>query len=393
VGLTRTALAYIFYTFLALSGIVVQTPFFENRTEVLVLAVSLTLSSSTVVREFLHRHILLETAFGRAIVEIMAMQDLVIAPIAALPSLLDHFLTEWQGEELDQILFFQTSFLYALFLMACLGLAKYIWPTLMGAMLKLKPQGHHRNRSFNVGYTEELSVPPPELFTLAVVSYCLAISLLFEHLQMSLEVGAIAAGLLMSYTPYATQAESTLEPLTSLFGGIYLASLGMIINPLYLLGHFWQILAWCLVVIAVKFTTGFVAMRRLGFTSIASYTAGFSLGQVSEVSLFFMAKSQHLGLVSRHTYLMAVATTVILMGLSPFTSHAMRHVTDKDLEFTISGHQTPLFSRHNSKRTVFWANPPAGKTDSEVVRADTWSDDENPEEHRRRRRINSMSSI
>jgi len=357
-GVRSAAFGYLCYTFLCFAGLIVQTPFFESRIEIVVLAVSLTLSSSTVIREFLHQHVLLETSFGRVIVEILAFQDLVIAPIAALPSLLDHFLAQWAFNAVN----FQTTVLVAVIsLIFVLGMIaffsiKIILPALV-QLLNLS-KSHPR---VEFGGHHKIITPAPELFTLLVVSFCLALSLLSEHLQMSYEVGAISAGLLMSYTPYAKQAESTLEPLTSLFGGIYLASLGMIINPMYLLAHFWEVLSWCLVVIAVKFMTGFVVLRRLGFSSVASYTAGFALGQVSEVSLFFTGKAQHMGLISRHTYLMTVATTVLLLAASPFASHAMTHVTDKDLDFTPG--EGKMFTRQAST-SLFWMHADIIKTQS-----------------------------
>lgn len=46
-----------------------------------------------------------------------------------------------------------------------------------------------------------------------------------------LQAGALFAGLLMVDSPYAKKAHACMQPLTSLFGGMYLGSLGMIVNP------------------------------------------------------------------------------------------------------------------------------------------------------------------
>lgn len=45
------------------------------------------------------------------------------------------------------------------------------------------------------------------------------------------QAGALFAGLLMVGTPFAKKAQVSMQPLRSLFGCIYLGSLGMIINP------------------------------------------------------------------------------------------------------------------------------------------------------------------
>lgn len=48
--------------------------------------------------------------------------------------------------------------------------------------------------------------------------------------------------------------------------------------------------------------------------------------QVSEISLFFVARAQHLQLIQRHHYLVAVATTIILMVASPLVIKALQTI-------------------------------------------------------------------
>ena len=48
--------------------------------------------------------------------------------------------------------------------------------------------------------------------------------------------------------------------------------------------------------------------------------------QVSEISLFFVARAQHLKLIRRHHYLMAVATTIILMVASPLVIKGLQAI-------------------------------------------------------------------
>lgn len=61
---------------------------------------------------------------------------------------------------------------------------------------------------------------------------------------------------------------------------------------------------------AVQVTVVTCVMRSFGFALPAALSAGVVLAQVSEVSLFFVARAQQLGLVGRHVYLLMLATTV-----------------------------------------------------------------------------------
>lgn len=51
-----------------------------------------------------------------------------------------------------------------------------------------------------------------------------------QHADVN-QAGALFAGLLMVDSPFAKKAHACMEPLTSLFGGMYLGSLGMIVSP------------------------------------------------------------------------------------------------------------------------------------------------------------------
>lgn len=45
------------------------------------------------------------------------------------------------------------------------------------------------------------------------------------------QAGAVLAGLVLTEAPNVSKAVAAIEPLTSLFGGLYLGSLGMILSP------------------------------------------------------------------------------------------------------------------------------------------------------------------
>lgn len=45
------------------------------------------------------------------------------------------------------------------------------------------------------------------------------------------QAGALLAGLILTDVPNVSKAVTVIEPLTCLFGGMYLGSLGMILSP------------------------------------------------------------------------------------------------------------------------------------------------------------------
>ena len=79
-------------------------------------------------------------------------------------------------------------------------------------------------------------------------------------------------------------------------------------------------------VMLVKMTVVGVGLQTLGFSRKAAVLGGLSLAQVSEVSLFLMARAHEYHLISRYLYLMVVATTVVLLVLTPLSIHAFNGV-------------------------------------------------------------------
>ena len=116
------------------------------------------------------------------------------------------------------------------------------------------------------------SAPSPTLPSLGM-------SLLSEWLELSHEAGALFAGLVLMDTPHVQRAAQAVEPLTALFGGMYLASLGMIMSPTFLLAHLGIIVVYVAVVYLLKVGVVSLVMRSFGFALPASLAAGVIMAQ------------------------------------------------------------------------------------------------------------------
>lgn len=91
---------------------------------------------------------------------------------------------------------------------------------------------------------------------------------------------------------------------------------------MFLLKHWGHILMSVMAVLVIKTIVVAIGLHALGFSRKASVLGGLSLAQISEISLFLMAHAHEYHLISRHLYLMVVATTVVLLVLTPLSIHA-----------------------------------------------------------------------
>ncbi|CAI5501957.1 unnamed protein product [Closterium sp. Naga37s-1] len=158
-----------------------------------------------------------------------------------------------------------------------------------------------------------------EIYHLGVVAVCLCVALLSEGLGLSLEVGAFVAGLMLSGNSYSERTLHQVEPIRNLFAALFLASIGMVMHPLFL----WQHIDILLIAVAVVFVSkaclvGFV-VRAFGYSTGTAASVGVALAQIGEFSFVLLSRAQTLKLVGHKLYLLLMGTTALSLVLTPFT--------------------------------------------------------------------------
>jgi CPA2 family monovalent cation:H+ antiporter-2 len=157
-----------------------------------------------------------------------------------------------------------------------------------------------------------------ELFLLGVVALCLGIALLTEHLGLSIEMGAFVAGLMISEVEYADQTLTYVEPLRDIFATLFFASIGMLIDPIFLWNNLELILGLVALVFIGKFLIVTPLVMIFRYPLKTALFTGLGLAQIGEFSFVLASEGQALGLVSRRVYLLILGTTAVTLVLTPF---------------------------------------------------------------------------
>jgi monovalent cation:H+ antiporter-2, CPA2 family len=256
----------------------------------------LSLSSTAVVLKSLMERNETETPHGQVMLGILVVQDLALGlMLAVLPALDKPF------EELGLAIgwsLLQTG------LFAVGAVAAGIW--LIPPLLKLFAKTESR-----------------ELFLLGVCAICLGIALLTEHLGLSIEMGAFVAGLMISEAEYADEALTYVEPIRDIFAALFFASIGMLIDPLFLWNNLELILGLVALVFIGKFLIITPLVRIFGYPIKTALISGLGLAQIGEFSFVLASEGQSLGLVSRRVYLLILGTTAVTLVVTPFVLRAV----------------------------------------------------------------------
>ena len=251
----------------------------------------LSLSSTAVVLKCLMERNETETPHGQVMLGILVVQDLALGlMIAVLPAL-------HQPAELLVIAVLLALLRIGLF--AAGAVAAGIW--LIPPLLRLLARTESR-----------------ELFLLGVVALCLGIALLTEYMGLSIEMGAFVAGLMISEVEYADQTLTYVEPLRDIFASLFFASIGMLIDPVFLWNNLELILGLVTLVFVGKFLIITPLVKLFRYPLKTALIVGFGLAQIGEFSFVLASEGQALGLVSRRVYSLILGTTAVTLVLTPF---------------------------------------------------------------------------
>jgi len=161
-----------------------------------------------------------------------------------------------------------------------------------------------------------------ELFALTVVALGLGIGHLSHLAGLSYAIGAFIAGLVLSESEYGHQALSDIIPLRDVFGLLFFASLGMLVDPAFIAEHPRELALMVLVVIAGKGLIFAGVGRLFGYRNVVPLAMGLGLSQIGEFSFLLAQLGLESGGIGEALFSLTAATALVTMVLTPYLSRA-----------------------------------------------------------------------
>lgn len=183
-----------------------------------------------------------------------------------------------------------------------------------------------------------------ELLFLFSICWCFLISALFNYFGMSIEIGALIAGVTLSLTQYSTEISSKIRPLRDFFLIIFFIILGLNIS----LSGFGSIILdaviLSLVVIILKPIIVMYLMKMFRYTKRTNFLVGTSLAQISEFSLIILGLGVSLGHIESTVLQTLILTMIITIVFSSYMIIYSREFYSKMANFA------SLFEKKNLKK-------------------------------------------
>jgi len=155
-----------------------------------------------------------------------------------------------------------------------------------------------------------------ELFLVTIVFVALGTALLSEMAGLSLALGAFLAGLVVSESEFDSQVLTEVIPLRDLFATLFFVSVGMLLEPWYVIDHAWLVLGLLATLVVGKLLiTGGALLAAGANYRTATYSASL-LSQMGEFSFVLASVGLVAGIVDRDQYglILAVALASILVS-------------------------------------------------------------------------------
>jgi CPA2 family monovalent cation:H+ antiporter-2 len=162
------------------------------------------------------------------------------------------------------------------------------------------------------------------LALLAAVGTALAAAALFG---VSLALGAFLAGMVVSESPLSHQVGADLLPFREAFSVLFFVSVGMLVDPAYLLSHAVPVLALALIILFWKAFAGSAICLFLGQHAKTSVLLGVGIAQIGEFSFMLGRAGFDAGLLRADQYSLILASALVAIILNPVLFRAAPQLT------------------------------------------------------------------
>ena len=252
----------------------------------------ISLSSTMVILKTLENQGMIGTLSSRVMIGMLIIQDLAIVPmLIILPQLSD------PKAGLPVLAFATVKALIFLALIIVLGTR--IIPRIMKSIANWNSR---------------------ELFLIATTAIGLGIGYGTYLFGLSFAFGAFVAGMLISESDFGYQALSDIIPLRDIFSLLFFTSIGMLLDPQFLLDHLGQVIFLVVIVMLGKGLI-FAALSRLfRYRNVIPLATGLGLSQVGEFSFVLGRVGVETHSISSEFYSQVLTITIVTMLLTPLIS-------------------------------------------------------------------------
>ena len=158
-----------------------------------------------------------------------------------------------------------------------------------------------------------------ELFLLIVLVLGVGAGISTQIFGLSAVFGAFLIGLVLRETRFGHQALAEITPLRDIFAALFFVSLGMLLDPRFIVDYWWLVTMSVVLIIAIKLVTISAIVRLFGYSGGIALLAGAGLLQIGEFSFILAEVGVDIGILPTQYYSLIIASAIITMLITPLS--------------------------------------------------------------------------
>ena len=261
-----------------------------QQSQSIALGLIVALSSTAIVLKMITDYAEIDTLHGRLCIGTLLFQDLCVVPIMLLLPLLGQAEVHTSADFIFQVV----KSLMAV--VAIYYLSRLIVPKALAWVA-------------HVGNKEHL--------TLSVVFIILVTGWVSQEMGLTLAMGALIAGMIISESEYNHQIILDILPLRDYFSSIFFISVGMLLQINVFTEFIWTCLSLTVFLVLFKGSLTMIACLLVRVPLRVSFVVGMRLAQVGEFSLILLAMTLEQGLFNSHEYQLILIVSILSMLFAP----------------------------------------------------------------------------
>ncbi len=155
-----------------------------------------------------------------------------------------------------------------------------------------------------------------EFLFLFSIGWGLGIAAIFYVLGLSVELGALAAGITLASSPYHYEISAKMKLLRDFFIVMFFVLLGSQLSAPNIMEFFWPILAFSAFIIIGNPLIVMIIMGLMGYAKKTSFRAGLTMAQISEFSLIIIILAIQAGYIPAEYLTLATIVGIVTIAAS-----------------------------------------------------------------------------
>lgn len=153
-----------------------------------------------------------------------------------------------------------------------------------------------------------------EFIMLFCIAWCLALAATLHHIGLSIEIGALLAGVSLSVSPFRHEITAKIRPLRDFFLLMFFVFLGTQMEFSNFQIYIIPIIVFSIFILIGNPIIVMILMGIFGYTKRTSFLAGLTVAQISEFSLILIALGIKMGHINPDILSFVTVTGLITIG-------------------------------------------------------------------------------